>query len=129
VEQGFTLIETIIVIVVLSVAFGILIPFTEALRGSANAVLTQQAVALVQGEIDQVIAEKRANGFNSITTGGCALSLLTGFTCSRTVCYVPSTNVDDTSACGTATSYKRVMVTVSNSVLGDVTAVTLLMNY
>lgn len=129
--QGFTLIETIIVIVVLGLATGILIPFFVSLKGSAAPVLTQQGVSLVQGELDQMIAEKRANGFGSIATGtlGCALPMPTGFTCSRSVCYVPSTDLNDTSTCTTVTGYKQAAVTVTNTMGGDITAATLLTNY
>ncbi len=45
------------------------------------------------------------------------------------VCYVPSGNLNDTSACNTATDYKRIRVTVNNPNLGSVELVTVVTNY
>jgi MSHA pilin protein MshD len=45
------------------------------------------------------------------------------------VCYVPSSNLNDTSACSTVTDYKRIKVTVTNTTLGSVELVTVVTNY
>ena len=128
-DEGFTLIETVIVVVVLGLSLGVLIPFTVSLRNSAAPVLTQQATTLAQAELDQVIAEKRAGGYAAVA-GACAVPMLSGFTCTRSLCYVPDANLlNDLSACATVTGYRRVQVTVNHALVGNVSAVTLVTNY
>jgi len=129
-ERGFTLIEVVVFVIILGFLAGVLIPFTVSLRGSSNPVFVQRAVALAQAELEQTVAQKRASGFAAVATGGCAMPMPPGFNpCTRTVCYVPSTNLNDTSACGAGTNYKRVEVTVNHPAIGNVTAVTLLTSY
>ena len=127
-ERGFTLIEIVIFIIIIGVAAGILLPLTQSVRGSVAPVFTQQAITLAQGELDQVVAQRRAGGFGSVAIGssGCILPMLTGFTCARTVCSVPSTGLN---SCGVPSDYKRVEVAVTHASIGSVTAVTLLTNY
>lgn len=130
--QGFTLIETIITIVVIAIVAGsFMVPFMTSLGGSPKLALTEQALSLVQGESDQLIADKRANGFGSIPTGNsaCGLPMPGGFNCSRNICYVPAANLNDASACATVTVYQRATITITQVVAGTVTAVTLLANY
>lgn len=131
-ERGFTLIETVMVIVLLGiVGAAVLLPFITTLRGSADPVLTQQGNFLAQGELDQVIADKRqTGGFAALPTGtglvcATAASMPTGFTCSRDICFVPAGNLNDTSACGTTTGYRRVEARVALPGGGTVSAVTL----
>lgn len=134
-EQGFTLIEIVVFIVVLGFLSAVLIPMTVSLRGSPQAPITQKAVALAQAELEQAVAQKRASGFAAVAVGnpvgaGCFTPMLPGFTCSRAVCYVPAGNLNDTSACTTtATNYKRVQATINHTAVGNVVAVTLLTNY
>jgi hypothetical protein len=118
-------------IVIFGLAAGILIPLTQGVSGSANPVLTQQAIALAQGELDQTVAQRHAFGFGPVATGACVLSMagFPGFSCSRTVCFVPATNLNDTSNCGVATNFKQVQVTITKPEIGDTTAVTLVTNY
>lgn len=125
-ERGFTLIETLIFIIVLGLAAGILMPLTQSVSGSANPVITQQAIALAQAELDQTIAQKRAAGFGPIASGICDVPMPAGFTCAREVCFVPAANLNN---CGATTDFKRVEVRITNAVIGTVTAVTLLTNY
>ncbi len=130
--QGFTLIETIITVVVIGiVGAAVMLPFVNSLSGSPNPVWIQQASDLAQGEIEQVVATKRASGFGGIATGAsaCGVPMPAGFTCSRSVCFVSALNLNDTSACATATAYKRVAVTVNHATVGDVSAVLLVTNY
>lgn len=130
-ERGFTLIEIVIFIIVIGLAAGILIPLTQSVSGSVTPVFTQQAITLAQGELDQVVAERRAGGFGSVAIGNsaCVLTMLTGFTCTRTVCAVPAANLNDLSNCGMASDYRRVAVAVNHPAIGDITGVTLLTNY
>ncbi len=134
-NTGFSLIETIIVIIVISVgAIGVLSVFTTGMKGAGNPLITIQAVELGQGELDQTIGNKKASGFAALPTGtglACSTAAImpAGFTCSRDICYVPSANLNDTSACSTATNYKRVEVYITHAAIGSATAVTLLTNY
>jgi len=138
-QGGFTLIETIITLVVLSIAaVGVLSVFTTGISGSANPLLVDQATQLAQGELDAVIGIRRASGFSdaALTSGtgqACKTNPMpVGFNCSLDICYVAAATLDDTTVpgCGTATSYKRVAVTITNTGTGlAITAVTLLANY
>lgn len=118
-------------LVIFGLAAGILIPLTQGASGSASPVLTQQAIALAQAELDQTVAQRHAFGFGPVTTGACVVSTagFPGFSCSRTVCFVPATNLNDTSNCGVATNYKRVEVTLTKAEIGGITAVTLVTSY
>ncbi|MEW6684080.1 MAG: type II secretion system protein [Nitrospirota bacterium] len=127
--RGFTLIEvTITILVIAIIGTAVLLPFVSSLSGSPNPVVMQQAIDLAQGELEQVIATKRANGFAAIVSGCSAFPMPAGFTCTRTVCYVPAANLNDTSTCAAATAYKRVAVTVNHALVGDVSAVSLVTN-
>ncbi len=134
---GFTLIETVLVLVVLSIAaLGVLAVFTTGIRGGANPLLMEQATALAQGELSAVIGTRLASGFSAaaLTTGtgqACmtAADMLPGFTCSLDICYVPAGNLNDTSNCNTATNYKHITVTISQAAVGSVSADGLVANY
>ena len=145
-DRGFTLIETVIVVVVLGLSLGVLIPFTVSLRNSAAPVLTQQAALLAQEKLEQIVADRvdrtTPRGFVYATTPGNypaenPIAGVTGFNRSVAIACVTTA---DLNAAGTApnpscalsdarTDYARLTVTVSNSFLGNVTAVTLITNY
>lgn len=129
-EKGFTLIETIITLVVLSIAaVGVLSVYTSGMKGGANPLLISQATRLAQGEMDQVFGEKAVTGgFGTIASGVCVMTQ-PGFTCNRVVCYVPPANLNDTTACGAVTNYKRVTITVSQPIIGSVNVDSLVTNY
>jgi len=133
-EGGFTLIETIITLVVLSIAaVGVLSVFTSGMKGSANPLILSQATQLAQGEMDQVFGEKATNGFSAgtLVTGSppCNSTILAGFFCTRTVCFVPAGNLNDQSNCAVATDYKHVTVTIAQPVIGSVSVESLITNY
>ena len=128
-KNGFTLIETIITLVVLSIAVvGVLSVFTSGIKGSANPLLLSQATQFAQGEMDQIFGEKMVpGGFGSIVTGGCVLTQPDpGFTCTRTVCFV---TLADLNTCGAPTNYKHVTVTVNHPVIGSVSVDSLITDY
>lgn len=141
-EQGVTLIETVIVIIVLGLSLAVLIPSTVSTRHSATPVLTQQAAALAQEKLEQIFADRldqtTPRGFTYATTPGNypaenPIAGVTGF--SRSVAITCVTTAD-LNAAGSApspscafTNYARVTVTVTNGAIGSVTAVTLLTNY
>lgn len=145
-HSGFTLIETVIVIVIMGLSVAVLIPLTLSTRHSATPVLTQQAASLAQEKLEQVFADRldrtTPRGFTYATTPGNypaenPIAGVTGF--SRSVAITCVTTAD-LNAVGTVpspscassdgrTDYARVTVTVTNAALGNVTAATLLTNY
>ncbi len=145
-NQGFTLVETVIVIVVLGLSLGVLIPFTVSLRNSAAPPLTQQAAVLAEEQLEQVIADRQDSttpkGFIYATNPAnypaeSPIAGVTGF--SRSVAIACVTAADPNAAgsvpnpsCALSdgrTDYGRVTVTVANAYVGNITAVTLLTNY
>ncbi|MBI3607708.1 MAG: prepilin-type N-terminal cleavage/methylation domain-containing protein [Nitrospirae bacterium] len=146
-ERGFTLIETVIVVVVIGLAFGILVPFAVSLRNSPSPVLTELGVALAQEKIEQIIADRRdtgiPRGFVYATTPAnyqaesSAVVGFDGFTRSVAIACVTTA---DFKAAGAApspscavsagqTDYARVTVSVSHSTFGSLTVEALLANY
>jgi type II secretory pathway pseudopilin PulG len=141
-ERGVTLIETVIVIIVLGLSLAVLIPSTVSTRHSATPVLTQQATALAQEKLEQIFADRldqtTPRGFTYATTPGNypaenPIAGVTGFSRSVAITCVTTANLN---AAGSApspscasTNYARVTVTVTNTTLGNVTAVTLLTSY
>jgi len=66
---GFTLIETVITLVVLSIAaVGVLSVFSVGIKGSADPLILNQALALAQEKMDSAIALKRSGGFAAVGT-------------------------------------------------------------
>lgn len=133
-ERGFTLIETIITLVVLSLAaVGVLSVYTSGMKGSVDPLLISQATQLAQGEMDQIFGERAANGFGAATlaTGNppcqSTMTLDSSFTCSRTIFFVdPAVDLNTPSA---ATDYKHVTVTITQPVIGTVVVDSLITNY
>jgi prepilin-type N-terminal cleavage/methylation domain-containing protein len=65
-QSGFTLIETVMVIVILGViGLGIMTYFI-GIGSSADPVLTTQATGLASEKMERIIADSKANGFNTI---------------------------------------------------------------
>lgn len=131
-KNGFTLIETIITLVVLSIAaVGVLSVFTVGIRGSANPLVVEQAVQLAQGEMDQVLGEKVANGFGAATLAignpACQSTMIAGFNCSRSISYVNSGALN--TSVGGPTDYKHVTVTIAQPLIGSVSMETIMTNY
>jgi len=134
-QDGFTLIETIIVLVVLSIAaVGVLSVFTAGIKGSANPLIMNQATQLAQGEMDQVLGEKTAYGFNAATlaqgTPACNSTMLSAaFICTRTICFVPVGNLNDQTTCAAATNYKHITVTITHAAIGNMNLETVIAFY
>jgi prepilin-type N-terminal cleavage/methylation domain-containing protein len=127
-RSGFTLIESIMTLVVLSIAaIGVLTVFAVGMKGSADPLIMTQAIQLAQGEMDQVLGERASAGFASIATGSCRSTMLAGFTCSRTVSYVNTADLN--AAVGGPTNYKHVTVTVARASFAGINLDTVLANY
>jgi prepilin-type N-terminal cleavage/methylation domain-containing protein len=69
---GFTLIEVVMVIVLLGIMGTGIIMYFVGVSSSGDPVLTTQATALAQEKLERVIADKKANGFNSIVAEAAA---------------------------------------------------------
>jgi prepilin-type N-terminal cleavage/methylation domain-containing protein len=123
-QKGFTLIETVMVIV----ASGILLYFVP-ISQSPEQVLTVQAIELAQVKMEEIIAEKKANGFDSIATGTSTINpvdpaYFPNFARTTNVYYVSESDLDTDIAPATS-DWKRVEVTVSwtGGVAGLVTVI------
>jgi prepilin-type N-terminal cleavage/methylation domain-containing protein len=137
-QDGFTLIEIIITLVVLSIAVvGVLSVFTTAIKGSANPVVLNQAIALAQEEMDTIIGDRMnsARGFAYIIPGNYPADIpVTGFNRSVTIMCVNPGALDTDSgvapgAGGCASGYTHVTVTVVNNAIGNVSLDGLVTNY
>jgi len=135
-EEGFSLIEIIITMVVLSIAaVGVLSVFTAGIKGSADPLIINQAVQLAQEKMDEAIALKKLGGFGAVVSvaPGPFVPAVAGFTWSRTINCV--TAVNDLTPSGVppcplaVADYAVVTVTVTHIVSGDIQAVTLMTNY
>ncbi len=146
---GFTLIETIIAIALTGiVAWAIVLPLATSLQSSHSPVLTQQALALVQERIEQILADRHdrttilpvPKGFEYATTpasyppeapvaGFADFSRTVLIECvDATLAVVGAPNPSCALRNG-RNDLARVTVTVSHLVIGDVAGVTLLTNY
>src|SRR5260221_3761251 len=54
-ERGFTLAEVVVLIVVISIALaGVMLAFSATVRGSADPMVTKQALAIAEGLLDEI---------------------------------------------------------------------------
>jgi len=138
-SNGFTLIETIITLVVLSIAVvGVLSVFATGIKGSANPSLVGQATQLAQEKMD-IIAGDRINparGYAWITAAVNpypAENPITGFAAfNRSVtifCVNAGALNTNTGAQPCASGYAHITVTVANTTTGNVTVESLVANY
>lgn len=72
-NQGFTLIEIVITIVILGAVAGILVPFFNAIVHSPDPVIRERAISLGQAMMDEIMAKKwdesTPNGGGPLNTG------------------------------------------------------------
>jgi len=138
-QAGFTLIETIITLVVLSIAaVGVLSVFTVGIRGSANPLVVEQAVQLAQERMDDIIGDREnaAIGFAQIIPinypAETAVQLgFPGFSRTTTIICVSANalNTNNFAAPPCASGYTHVTVTVTNALIGSVSVETIVTNY
>lgn len=136
---GFTLIETIITLVVLSIAaVGVLSVFTVGIRGSANPLVVEQAVQLAQEKMDDIIGDREntALGFAQIIPANypaetAAQLGFAGFSRTTTIICVNAgtLNMNNMLAPPCASGYTHVTVTVANALIGSVIVETIVSNY
>lgn len=65
-KNGFTLIETLMVIVIIGIAGAGILMFFTAGRSAPDQTLIAQATGLARQRLEGIIADKKANGFSSI---------------------------------------------------------------
>lgn len=141
-HEGFSIIELLIVIVVIGIAaVGVLSVFFTGTKGAADPHITLQAVELLQEKMDIVIGDRQnsSRGYSYATTPANypAESPVSGFAnFNRSVAIACVTTADFNAAgsapapsCVGVTNYARVTVTVTHSLIGNTTTVTLLTNY
>ena len=137
-QDGFTLIEIIITLVVLSVAVvGVLSVFTTAIKGSANPVILNQAMALAQEQMDTIKGDRMNSdrGFAYIIPGNYPADVpVTGFNRSVNIFCVTAGALNTDSgvspgASGCASGYTHVEVTVAHAAIGSVSLDGLVTNY
>jgi prepilin-type N-terminal cleavage/methylation domain-containing protein len=139
-NQGFTLIELIITIIVVSVGVLALIAALSFGTGrSINSELMTTGTTLAQERLEQLIAEKRANGYSSAllaigtTTDPPLAAPYADYTRTVEICNVDvNLGNPDCTAPSVDTGYKRITVTVTNTRLpaeSTVQAVTLVTDY
>lgn len=165
-KKGFTLIETVMIIVLVAIAIpALLIILGQETKQSVDAELQISATNIGQAMMEEIRSkcwdEFKTTGANCSGTGspgalgpnGETRTACTGtpstyddiddyngysetctwggvsYTTNVQVCYVPSGNLNDISACNTTTDYKRIRVTVTNPNLGSVELVTVVTNY
>ena len=133
-QGGFTLIEIVITLVVLSIAAaGVLSVFAVGIKGSANPLVLSQAYELAQGEMDEILGEKaNANGFNALGAGNSLPCVSTGsspagFTCIRKIYYVSPTDLQ--TQVGGPTNYKHVTVTITQASIGSINVDSVVTDY
>lgn len=143
--NGFTLIETIITLVVLSIAaVGVLSVFTVGIKESANPLIVNQAVQLAQEKMDAIVSDKLnpARGFAWVAAADYNTNPIKytpenpvggfpSFSRSVTIFCVVAANLNVDTAAGPpcASGYAHVTVTVAHAAAGSVSADTLVTNY
>ena len=132
-QGGFSLIEVVITLVILSVAaVGVLSVFTTGIGGSADPPLLSQAVNLLQEQMETTIALRKSGGFNAVVSnpGGPFPAPFGAFSWNRVVaCVNPADLNTSVGSPPCATGYAHVTVTVTHTTLGSVSAETVVTNY
>lgn len=95
-EKGFTLIETVMVIVILGIIGAGMLMYFASMRFAADPAVLLQATSLAGNRFERIIADKKANGFNSIVPAAPApvASPFDGFTQEAQVFCVQEADLD-----------------------------------
>lgn len=136
-DEGFTLIEVILVVVIMAVVIPSLIMGVSYMTSSqVNLLGTTTAANLAQEEMENVIAKKMSScptcGYANIAVGAGSFAAVSGFPNyqKKTDVALVDSNLNPS---GTDVGYKKVTVTVSAVGVGqsvpDAVLVTLLTNY
>lgn len=131
-ERGFTLVEMVIAIVVIGVGLaGVLVAFTTTTRGSGDALVQRQLLAIAEGLMEEV----QSRPFVAVAGGGSSncersafndLDDYNGYATSARICTVDGTEVAalagysvsvsvQAASLGGVAQARRIVVTASNS--------------
>lgn len=135
--KGFTLIETVMVIVLLGIVGAGILMYFAGMRGSADPVLRLQAIELAQERMEKIIADKKANGFSSVVAEASAplAAPFSNFSRGVNVICVQEGDFNTSNGtmpnCSDVSQYhaKRVQVTVSWTSDGSISLVTVLSDH
>lgn len=127
-QRGFTLIEVVLTIVIIALAGGALVSTLGlSTQRQLHAEVTTTATKLAEERMEQLIAEKRANGFGSAALaitpapGWIAVPGFAGYERQTEICNaVVGANIVKSAPCNAAgtTGYKYLTVTVRYTALG-----------
>jgi type II secretory pathway pseudopilin PulG len=133
---GFTFIEVILAIIIISIAVLVLISsISFTTRNSLNAEMTSTAQQLAQERLEQLIAQKRNNGYGSLVPIGLGayapIAGFSGYERREDICYVdaglaPNFNPPPTVCNAAATNFKQVTVSVRYTLLQNPPTVSLM---
>jgi prepilin-type N-terminal cleavage/methylation domain-containing protein len=137
-QQGFSLIEMIVTMAVLSIAaVGVLSVFTMGMEGSADPLLINQGTQLAQEKMDTIIGDRQepGRGFDWIVPANYPAepAPLPGFARAVTIFCVNAADLNTSiglpGAGGCASGYTRVLVDVTHASLGTVSVATVVTDY
>lgn len=122
-DRGFSLLELIITIIVVSIGvLGLIAALSFTTGRSINAEMMTTATVLAQERMEQLIAEKRANGYSApsldigTTTDPPLAAPYADYTRTVEICHVDvNLGSPDCTAPSVETGYKRITVTVTNT--------------
>lgn len=114
-QKGFTLIETVLSILVLSIAMGgTLLLFQNATSHSVDSDYRVIAAQLANEKIESIIADKALQGYDSIIEGNYPDETLTGaFNGIQRIVTITEVDPNDLNTAQADSGYKRVRVTVT----------------
>ena len=119
--KGFTLIETIISIVVIGIAFlGLVAVFTSVFTNATRDEVMAAATMLAKGEMERVTGE----GFSVSADSGTYSGNFSDYSWEVLVSAVPTAIANDPGM----TNYKQIEVVVANTMIGSVSLKTILTN-
>jgi len=125
-NKGFTIVETVLVMVVAAVAIpGVILVFNEVMKKSINDEVIYTATMLAEGELDRVIQKDFVsitdeNRNSPVSFGG----NFSGYTWQIRVDAVPAALVSDPNKL----QYKQIEARVTNASAGDISLFTVVTN-
>jgi prepilin-type N-terminal cleavage/methylation domain-containing protein len=115
-ERGFTLIEIVITLVVLSIAaVGVLTVFSTGTMGSADPLIANTAAHLAQEKMDSIVGDRASFGYSWITASRYPAEnpVAAAPSYNRSVQVICVTNTDLSTSVSCPQQYERVTVTVT----------------
>jgi type IV pilus assembly protein PilV len=122
-QQGFTLVEVLIALIVLSVGLlGIAAMYVETLRANRSALVRTQAIALASDLADRIRSNREpANNYTGTGVNALAIADLADWN-AAVAAQIPGGTGTVTFRAGTATTPAQYMITVAWTEVGQATA-------